>query len=188
MSSSIPRFKVALIGDGGVGKTTFIERYQTNIFNKSYRATMGVEVNPLPINTSTGQVMFNIWDTAGQERFSGLGVGYLLGANAVIIMVDLTNSLTYKSVSHWIALAKLHAPEAAIIIIGNKSDCNDQKITSEEITNLGLPSFIVSTKDNIKCSEPMLYLTRTLLKNDTLILKKKYVAKTNKMFPGFPAM
>jgi small GTP-binding protein len=96
-----PRFKLILVGDGGVGKTTFVKRHRTGEFEKRYVATMGVEVNPLPFSTSLGQIVYNCWDTAGQEKFGGLRDGYYIGGQAAIIMFDVTARVTYKSVPHW---------------------------------------------------------------------------------------
>jgi hypothetical protein len=63
----IPEFKLILVGDGGVGKTTFVKRHLTGEFEKKYVATLGVEVHPLIFHTNRGAMKFNVWDTAGQE-------------------------------------------------------------------------------------------------------------------------
>ena len=72
----IPNFKLVLVGDGGVGKTTFVKRHLSGEFEKKYVATVGAEVHPMEFTTSKGKLMFNVWDTAGQERFAGLRDGY----------------------------------------------------------------------------------------------------------------
>ena len=58
------------MGDGGVGKTTFVKRHLTGEFEKKYVATLGVEVHPLLFYTGRGPIKFNVWDTAGQEKVS----------------------------------------------------------------------------------------------------------------------
>ncbi|RYG97546.1 hypothetical protein EON65_52710 [archaeon] len=98
----MPEFKLILVGDGGVGKTTFVKRHLTGEFEKKYvgkfsqpnhliphslhfsrfpsahisLATLGVEVHPLKFYTNCGPIQFNVWDTAGQEKFGGLRDGY----------------------------------------------------------------------------------------------------------------
>jgi hypothetical protein len=67
-----------LVGDGGVGKTTFVKRHLTGEFEKKYVATLGVEVHPLVFHTNRGPIRFNVWDTAGQEKFGGLRDGYYI--------------------------------------------------------------------------------------------------------------
>eukprot|EP01084_Bolivina_argentea_P035098 65104_1 len=98
---NIPQFKLVLVGDGGVGKTTFVKRHKSGEFEKKYVATLGVEVHPLTFYTSLGPIIYNCWDTAGQEKFGGLRDGYYVGGKAAIIMFDVTSRITYKSVSVW---------------------------------------------------------------------------------------
>lgn len=75
-AENIPEFKVILVGDGGVGKTTFVKRHLTGEFEKKYIATQGVEVHPMTFSTNRGKLRFMVWDTAGQEKLSGLRDGY----------------------------------------------------------------------------------------------------------------
>lgn len=100
MDANTPKMKLILVGDGGVGKTTFVKRHRTGEFEKKYEATVGVVVHPLPFYTSVGPVIFNCWDTAGQEKFGGLRDGYYIGGDSAIIMFDVTSRVTYKSVPH----------------------------------------------------------------------------------------
>jgi GTP-binding nuclear protein Ran len=117
----IPEFKLILVGDGGVGKTTFVKRHQTGEYEKKYvgnfslfvfvsmraqltlpslppsllfLATVGVEVHPLVFYTNRGPIRFNVWDTAGQERFGGLRDGYYIQGQCAIIMFDVTSRVT----------------------------------------------------------------------------------------------
>lgn len=76
MAAEVPEFKLVLVGDGGVGKTTFVKRHKSGEFEKVYHATVGAEVHPMPFNTSRGKIIFNVWDTAGQEKYLGLRDGY----------------------------------------------------------------------------------------------------------------
>ena len=74
-------FKLVLVGDGGVGKTTFVNKLLNDKFTKKYVPTLGVEVNKLCFKTNYGIIKFDIWDTAGQEKFGGLHEGYSIGAD-----------------------------------------------------------------------------------------------------------
>jgi hypothetical protein len=71
--SDAPEFKLILVGDGGVGKTTFVKRHLTGEFEKKYVATLGVEVHPLLFHTNRGPIKFNVWDTAGLEVRQHIG-------------------------------------------------------------------------------------------------------------------
>ena len=77
-----PTFKLILVGEGGVGKTTFVKRHLTGEFEKKYVATLGVEVHPLRFSTNFGPIQYNVWDTAGQEKFGGLRAGYYIQGQA----------------------------------------------------------------------------------------------------------
>merc|ERR1712228_498227 len=89
----VAEFKLVLVGDGGVGKTTFVKRHLTGEFEKKYIATLGVEVHPLVFYTNFGKVLFNCWDTAGQEKFGGLRDGYYIQGQCAIIMFDVPHVL-----------------------------------------------------------------------------------------------
>ena len=65
-------YKVCLIGDGGVGKTTWVKRHLTGDFEQKYVATLGVEDHAIDFQTNYGLIRFNVWDCAGQENFGGL--------------------------------------------------------------------------------------------------------------------
>ena len=67
----VPTYKLVLVGDGGVGKTTFVKRHRTGEFEKKYVATVGAEVHPMDFTTNLGKIIFNVWDTAGQEKYAG---------------------------------------------------------------------------------------------------------------------
>ena len=76
MVQVVAEFKCILVGDGGVGKTTFVKRHLTGEFEKKYIATVGVEVHPMNFSTTRGVIKLNVWDTAGQEKLCGLRDGY----------------------------------------------------------------------------------------------------------------
>lgn len=89
---SFPRkFKVIIAGAAGVGKTVLIKHHLTGEFEKKYIATMGVEIKPLSFSTSSGNIIFDMWDCAGQEKFTSLNDRYYVGAQAAIIMFDVTS-------------------------------------------------------------------------------------------------
>ena len=72
----VAEYKLVLVGDGGVGKTTFVKRHLTGEFEKKYIATLGVVVHPMVFHTNHGPIRLNVWDTAGQEKLGGLRDGY----------------------------------------------------------------------------------------------------------------
>ncbi|XP_023325917.1 ras-related protein Rab-7L1 isoform X2 [Eurytemora carolleeae] len=95
-------FKVLVIGDPGVGKTSFVHRYTANAFRSDYRGTVGVDfalkVLELPGNT---RVRLQLWDIAGQERFTWMTRVYFKESQGCIIMLDLTSKKSLESVRKW---------------------------------------------------------------------------------------
>jgi len=163
-----PKFKLILVGEGGVGKTTFVKRHRTGEFEKKYVATMGVEVHPIPFHTTLGKVIFNCWDTAGQEKFGGLRDGYYIGGQAAIIMFDVTSRVTYKSVPHWYKDLVRVCEHIPIVLCGNKVDSKDRKVKPKDIhfhRKKNLQYYDISAKSNYNFEKPFLYIARKLTGN-----------------------
>lgn len=167
------QFKLVLIGDGGVGKTTFVKRHLTGEYEKRYIATVGVDVHPLTFFTSRGPVCFNVWDTAGQEKLSGLRDGYYIGGQCGIIMFDVTSRITYKNVPKWHRDLVRVCENVPIVLVGNKVDVKDRKVKAKQITyhrRHNLQYFDVSAKSNYQFEKPFLWLARRLSGDPNLTL------------------
>ena len=163
-----PKFKVLLLGDGGVGKTVFVKRHLYGEFEKKYIATVGVEVRPLMFRTEQGPITFNVWDCAGQEKFGGLRDGYYIQGQCAMLMFDLTSRLTYKSLEKWYNdVTRVCGPDIPIVVVGVKCDCvSSRKVPRESITfptRRNLPYFEISTKDLTNIDQPFLSLASSLL-------------------------
>jgi len=171
MQQQIPTFKLILVGDGGVGKTTFVKRHLTGEFEKKYVATLGVEVHPLGFHTNYGPIVFNCWDTAGQEKFGGLRDGYYIQGQAAIIMFDVTSRITYKNVPNWHRDLVRVCENIPIVLVGNKVDVKDRKVKAKTITfhrKKNLQYYDISAKSNYNFEKPFLYLARKLLSQPNL--------------------
>ena len=167
--AALPRplyaFKLMLLGDGGVGKTTYTRRNSTGEFVANYVPTMGVEVRPIRLETSVGPVVLNCWDTAGQEKLGGLRDGYYIGAHAAIIMFDLTSRTTEKSVGKWFQDFRRVCPAEPVVVVGSKADCKERKVKTKDVTwpaKNGLEYIEVSAKSNYNFELPFLTLLRKL--------------------------
>jgi len=174
---NIPQFKLVLVGDGGVGKTTFVKRHKSGEFEKKYVATLGVEVHPLTFYTSLGAIIYNCWDTAGQEKFGGLRDGYYVGGKAAIIMFDVTSRITYKSVSVWHRDLTRVCENIPIVLCGNKVDVKDRKVKPRHIVfhrkKPNIQYYDISAKSNYNFEKPFLWITRKLTGNQNV----KFVAE-----------
>jgi GTP-binding nuclear protein Ran len=171
-AAPVPEFKVVLVGDGGVGKTTFVKRHLTGEFEKKYVATMGAEVHPLPFATNYGAIRFNVWDTAGQEKFAGLRDGYYVEAQAAIIMFDVTSRVTYKSVPNWHRDLQRVCSDIPIVLVGNKVDVKARKVKASQINfhrRKNIQYFDVSAKSNYNFDKPFLWIARKLARATDLV-------------------
>ena len=162
---SVPEFKLILVGDGGVGKTTFVKRHLTGEFEKKYVATLGVEVHPLTFFTNRGPIKFNVWDTAGQEKFGGLRDGYYIQGQCAIIMFDVTSRITYKNVPNWHRDLTRVCDNIPIVLCGNKVEIKDRKVKAKQITfhrKKNLQYYDISAKSNYNFEKPFLWLAKKL--------------------------
>ena len=168
----VPEFKLVLVGDGGVGKTTFVKRHITGEFERKYVATLGVEVRPLDFHTNHGVIRFNIWDTAGQEKFGGLRDGYYIQGECAIIMFDVTSRITYKHVPNWHRDLTRVCDNIPIVLVGNKVDIKDRKVKARQVTfhrKRNLPYYDVSAKSNYHFEKPFLWLARKIVGSNDLV-------------------
>ena len=112
----MPSYKVVLLGDGGVGKTTLALRLLNQPFTRKYIATIGVDVHSITHNG----LSITIWDTAGQEKFCGLRDAYYVDADLAIIMCDTTNKVTHINAGKWAADFRRVCPRSPTIYLANK--------------------------------------------------------------------
>lgn len=162
---SIPEFKLVLVGDGAVGKTTLVRRHLTGEFEKKYIPTLGVDVHPLKFQTNFGPIIFNVWDTAGQEKFGGLRDGYYIKGECAIIMFDVTSRITYKNVPNWFRDIDRICEKIPMVLVGNKVDVTDRQVKARQIQfhrKRNLQYFDVSARTNYNFERPFLWLARRL--------------------------
>ena len=167
-----------VIGDGGVGKTTFIKRHLTGEFEKKYDPTKGAQVHPMPWFTNRGRIDLDVWDTAGQERFGGLRDGYYIGGHAGILMFDVCSRITYQNTPKWYKDLTRVCENIPIVLCGNKVDVKDRKVKAKQITfhrKKGLHYYDLSAKSNYQFEKPFVAILRKLTADPTLTLVEQCV-------------
>jgi small GTP-binding protein len=146
----VPAFKVVLLGDSGVGKTSIVQQFERKAFQAQIDSTVGASFLSREIETANGPINLHIWDTAGQERYRSLVPTYARGACAALIVFDLAASDTFQSVDRWIQSFKgVTGASALIYIVGNKSDIVPTVEDAEAMlgeNEYGAQLFIVSAK------------------------------------------
>jgi Ras-related protein Rab-6A len=129
------RFKVVLIGNEAVGKTSLILRYINHTFSENYIATLGVNFLTKDLALDGEDTRLIIWDIGGQETWKAKLPLYLKGADGAIIVFDLTRPLTFIAVEDWLIKLKSIAGETIpFILVGNKNDLADlHKVKDKDV-------------------------------------------------------
>jgi len=126
-------FKVILIGDGGVGKTSLIKRYVFNEFLTDYKATIGSNLYVKDLKIGNDEVKLTIWDIAGQQKWEIMRPVYYMGAHGVLAVYDVTNEESYNNlVTKWIDELKILNKPFKTVTIGNKVDLGDKDFAKED--------------------------------------------------------
>uniref|UniRef100_A0A8D1C2N3 small monomeric GTPase n=9 Tax=Boreoeutheria TaxID=1437010 RepID=A0A8D1C2N3_PIG len=136
--------KFLALGDSGVGKTSVLYQYTDGKFNSKFITTVGIDFREKRVvyraNGPDGaigrgqRIHLQLWDTAGQERFRSLTTAFFRDAMGFLLLFDLTNEQSFLNVRNWISQLQMHAycENPDIVLCGNKSDLEDQRVVKEE--------------------------------------------------------
>jgi small GTP-binding protein len=125
-------FKIILLGDSDVEKE-IITQDLCDIFDPSSRLSIGVDFHVKRVEVKGKKIKMQIWDVAGQDRFGFLLPMYCLGANAALIIYDITNPNTIEKMEEWIKIIRERAGNIPVMLIGNKIDLEKfRKIPMDE--------------------------------------------------------
>ncbi|KAM9348288.1 ras-related protein Rab-38b [Symphorus nematophorus] len=175
-------YKVLVIGDLGVGKTSIIRRYVHQTYSTNYRATIGVDFALKVLNWDSETVRLQLWDIAGQERFGNMTRVYYREAMGAFIVFDVTRHTTFEAVIKWkedldSKLMLADGTSIATVLLANKCD------QGRELTNNGIKMdqfckdhgfvgwFETSAKDNLNISEAANFLVKHIMATENDILK-----------------
>lgn len=131
-SASSSAFKILLVGDQGVGKTTLLHRHLTGLFNSGYTATSGVEVQAMHFNTNYGDITLNIYDVGAVEK--GVFEQVCVGADGLFLMFDVMKQASYNNLGKWKQDVAKVAGNLPTVVCGNKVDCKGPIVKSRKIT------------------------------------------------------
>ena len=131
MSLNEHTFKLVIIGDPMVGKTSLITRFIHKTFESDYKQTIGTQLNCSEIVVGDVLIRMVIWDLAGQPRFESVRKLYFLGSDAVIVVFDLTREETFDNIEGWLQAFRQAVPdETPSVLIGNKVDLASKRVIS----------------------------------------------------------
>jgi len=129
-------FKLLMIGDAGVGKSSMLLRFTDDSFDEHIQSTIGVDFKVKHLDVSSKRIKLTIWDTAGQERFRTLTSSYYRGAQGVVMVYDVTRRDSFENLEQWLKEVKLYSPnngEGVVkLLVGNKIDLGNKVVPREE--------------------------------------------------------
>ncbi|KAL7536234.1 hypothetical protein ACHAXR_007009 [Thalassiosira sp. AJA248-18] len=122
-------FKLLMIGDAAVGKSSMLIRFTDDAFDEHIQSTIGVDFKVKHLELNNKRIKLTVWDTAGQERFRTLTSSYYRGAQGVVMVYDVTRRDSFDNLEHWLKEVKLYSPnngEGVVkLLVGNKIDLPD---------------------------------------------------------------
>ena len=128
-------FKILLIGNSSVGKSSILLRFSDDTFQDTFLPTIGVDFKIRTFDQGDNTIKMQIWDTAGQERFKTITASYFKGANGVILVFDITEKNTFTEIESWLAEVEKNSTDKNIVklLVGNKIDLEHaRQVTTDE--------------------------------------------------------
>ena len=163
-------FKVLLLGNSDVGKSSLILRYVDQVWSDTFVPTIGVDFKVKTLEIDNKQIKMQIWDTAGQERFRNVISSYFRGSHGIFLIYDITNRDSFKNLENWLIEIEKNASQNVLkILIGNKSDLvDDREIKTEEgqafANRNGMKFIETSAKMNTNVNEAFEALAKLMIK------------------------
>ncbi|XP_034719307.1 ras and EF-hand domain-containing protein isoform X2 [Etheostoma cragini] len=182
-------FKVVLVGNSSVGKTSLLRSFCEGRFHPSTTATVGIDYSVKTLTLDNMQVAMQLWDTAGQERYRSITKQFFRKADGVVVMYDVTVGESFKAVQPWLTNVQEAAGEGIpILLLGNKMDMDgDREVSFKEAEQLAYENkvmfFEVSAYTAKNVTESLTQLARVLMEQEdrvrdtTVILSAQPIRK-----------
>jgi small GTP-binding protein len=121
-------FKIVVVGDGGIGKSTMIQRLLTGRYI-AQKITIGTDLASFSVDVQGKNVKLQIWDFAGEKRFRFFLPNYSRGAQGCLLCFDLTRYKSFEHLNEWYDIVKENSPNTIFTLVGEKLDLAETKRT-----------------------------------------------------------
>ena len=164
-------FKIVLVGDFGVGKSTSIHRFVEDKFKANYVPTLGVQISKKSFEIDEHSIDLMIWDLAGQDRYLMIRQRFYDDTQGILLLYDITRKSSLDHINRWYKEVTKHTGPIPIILIGNKIDLEDKREVFENDVNEILQENNIevkfrietSAKEGFKTEEAFLFLVNYLI-------------------------
>ena len=168
-------FKIVIVGDGGVGKSTMIQRLTTGQFIPQ-KITIGTDLATYDLDIDNINIRLQIWDFAGERRFRLFLPNYSRGATGCLLCYDITRRTSFDSLDEWFNIVNENAINPVFILVGEKLDLADIRRSvkdehAEELKEKYNLDYFFETSSKSGENNKMLFetLTRSILKKRDMI-------------------
>eukprot|EP01156_Anaeramoeba_ignava_P002452 Anaeramoba_ignava/a218432_57.p1 GENE.a218432_57~~a218432_57.p1 ORF type:complete len:234 (-),score=75.56 a218432_57:43-681(-) len=155
---SFKHYKIVLLGEGRVGKTSILIKYIDDTFDPDMKSTKRAAYLDKSLDLPEGRVKLSIWDTAGQEQFRAVNPMYYREAKGAILVYDVTDENSFKRVKDWVKeLIQMIGNDVVLIIAGNKSDLTKRLVSEKDALeyaqSINAPHIYTSAKTGSNISQ-----------------------------------
>ncbi len=145
-SSVMPQYKILVIGEEGVGKTSLKIRYTDKDFNPNTEKNKGIDfkTKKVKLMSSSDYIQLSIWDTACSEKYNSIAKNYLRNAQGILLCFDISNRASfeelnnfwYNLINEYFNLGKKNHNAWVLFLVGNKFDLSQEDESKRQVTEL----------------------------------------------------
>ena len=177
-------FKVLLLGNSGVGKTSLLRRFVDGAFDGRYVTTVGVDFREKRVTyDGKHRVQLQLWDTAGQERYRSLTTAFFRDAVGFVVVFDVTDAQSFVDVANWTSQIETHADDGdgdvTVILAGNKCDLEESRVVHRpaSVSGADLDYFDTSALSGVGLENVMNALVEKIMRRIENAAENDYVPK-----------
>ena len=179
------KYKILLLGDSAVGKSSLMIRFTDNFFEINNVSTIGIASKIKKIKINNQKIKLDIYDTGGQERYHSIAQNYIRNANGIIFVFDLNQEKTFKNITNWLTTCDEVIKDYPKILVGNKLDLEDREIDTKEAEELcekhKMKYFETSAKKDINVEKIFYEIARLILDSKQKEENEKENEKENEL-------